>query len=603
MEHNVKILYVEDQRSVQLFVNIIFEENNLKNVRYASNGKEALQLYNQDSFDIVITDMIMPEMDGFELIKEIRQINPDQIIIMVTGLEQKEDFIRAIELKVNYFIAKPIVAKKFISTLNDSIDLFNQREAFKLSNSLLEQYKLAIDGSTILSKTDLNGKIIYVNDEFCRISKYRPEELLGKSHNILRHPDMDSKLFEELWQTIKSKQQWKGIIKNRAKDGSTYIVDATIIPLLDAQGSPIEYIGIRHDITELEQYKEILKEQLNDSNKSLEENIKYTQQYEEAINNATAVIKTDTNNRIIYLNEKFSELSGYTLEDLKGVECSKIKDEKHIRRGDCERLKTKMKEKNSFSFVFTNIGKDGNPFITNTIVYPITNAKGEVTEHLQLMQDITETVKLHSEIEETQKEIIFKMGEIGEVRSKETGYHVKRVAEYSKLLALLHGLSEDEAEILKMASPMHDIGKVGIPDEILNKPGKLNPDEFEIMKTHAEIGYDMLKSSNRPIIKAASTIAREHHEKWNGSGYPRGLKGEQIHIYGRITAIADVFDALGNDRVYKKAWKLDRILELFKEESGKHFDPNLVDLFFENLDEFLKIRDRYQEDYDTLVKH
>ena len=209
--------------------------------------------------------------------------------------------------------------------------------------------------------------------------------------------------------------------------------------------------------------------------------------------------------------------------------------------------------------------------------------------------DITDAVKAEAEIINTQKEVVYAMGEIGETRSKETGNHVKRVAKYSKLLAKLYGLSAQEVETLNMASPMHDIGKVGISDAILNKPGKYTPEEFEIMKEHAELGYKMLKNSNKDILKAAAIVAHEHHEKWDGSGYPKGLEGNEIHIYGRITAIADVFDALGSDRVYKKAWKLDRILELFKEEKAKHFDPKLIDLFLENLDEFLVIRDKYQD--------
>lgn len=214
---------------------------------------------------------------------------------------------------------------------------------------------------------------------------------------------------------------------------------------------------------------------------------------------------------------------------------------------------------------------------------------------LAYLTDVTEVIELNDAIEETQREVIYAMGEIGETRSKETGQHVKRVAKYSKTLALLYGLDESEAEMLRTASPMHDIGKVGIPDAILNAPRRLNFDEFEIMKTHAELGFDMLKSSNKAILKAASIVAHEHHEKWDGSGYPRGLGGDDIHIYGRITAVADVFDALGSERVYKKAWELDRILELFKEESGKHFDPKLVTLFLDNLDQFLVIRDKYKD--------
>jgi len=221
--------------------------------------------------------------------------------------------------------------------------------------------------------------------------------------------------------------------------------------------------------------------------------------------------------------------------------------------------------------------------------------KRQQKEYDELQRKFAEVEALQKEIEETQREVVFTMGAIGESRSKETGNHVKRVAQYSKVLALYYGMSEKEAEMLKQASPMHDIGKVAIPDAILNKPGRFNQEERIIMDTHAQLGYDMLKASNRPLLKLAATVAYEHHEKYNGKGYPQGLKGEEIHIGGRITALADVFDALGSDRVYKKAWNDERIFNLFKEERGEHFDPNLIDIFFEHLDEFLSIRDSLKD--------
>ena len=214
----------------------------------------------------------------------------------------------------------------------------------------------------------------------------------------------------------------------------------------------------------------------------------------------------------------------------------------------------------------------------------------------KVQEGLEEIKNLNQEIENTQKEVVFTMGAIGESRSKETGNHVKRVAEYSKLLALYYGLDEKEAELLKQASPMHDIGKVAIPDAILNKPGRFDENEREIMNTHAALGYEMLKHSNKPLLKMAAIVANEHHEKWDGTGYPKGLSGENIHIYGRITALADVFDALGSDRVYKKAWDDEKIFNLFKEERAKHFDPKLVDIFFEHLDEFLKIRETFRDE-------
>ena len=221
--------------------------------------------------------------------------------------------------------------------------------------------------------------------------------------------------------------------------------------------------------------------------------------------------------------------------------------------------------------------------------------KRQKQEYDELQQRLQEVEALQKEIEETQKEVIFTMGAIGEQRSKETGNHVKRVAEYSKLLALHYGLPEEEAERLRQASPMHDIGKVAIPDAILNKCGHLTDDERTVMNSHARLGHEMLRHSQRQLLQCAATVAYEHHERWDGSGYPQELKGEDIHIYGRITALADVFDALGSNRVYKKVWNDKKIFQLFREERGKHFDPDLVDLFFSHLDQFLHVRESLKD--------
>lgn len=202
---------------------------------------------------------------------------------------------------------------------------------------------------------------------------------------------------------------------------------------------------------------------------------------------------------------------------------------------------------------------------------------------------------LAEENDQTQKEMIFLISEAVEKRSKETGNHIKRVAAYSKILASAYGLSEQEVYTLEFASPMHDIGKISIPDMILNKPGKLTSEEYEHMKKHALYGYEILNSSSRGMLKAAAIVAYEHHEKWDGTGYPRGLKGEEIHIYGRITATADVFDALVADRCYKKSWEIEEVLDFFIEQKNKHFDPKLVDLLLENIDDMIKIRDKHRD--------
>jgi len=464
--YKYKILCVEDEIEIQRDLNEILSEF-FDDVFMASNGMEALEIFQNNDIDMLITDINMPLMDGLELIENIRLINSEIPVLIMSGNNDTEYFLKSIKLKVDGYILKPIDIQQLIFEIEDKIEELDLKNELTRNSKLLKEYQEAIDRSTLVSKTNPKGVITFVNDAFCQISGYTSDELIGQTHSIVKHPDMPSSIFKDLWQTIKSKKPWKGVIKNRKKDGRCYYVNSHINPILNEHGEIVEFISIRQDITELENYKLNIENELEIATK---------------------------------------------------------------------------------------------------------------------------------EIIDTQKEVVFTMGAIGETRSKETGLHVKRVAEYSYLLALLYGLSEDEANLLRQASPMHDIGKVGIPDSVLNKAGKLDDQEWVIMQTHAQLGYEMLKHSQRDILKAAAIVAHEHHEKWDGSGYPRGLSGEDIHIFGRITAIADVFDALGHDRCYKKAWELEKILDLYRSEKAKHFDPNLIDIFFSNLDSFLKIQKSFEDE-------
>jgi len=348
-------------------------------------------------------------------------------------------------LIVLYFLNRNYV--KFLGA-----DVEKKTKEIETQKENLSALLLIYDKNVIFSKTDLEGVITHASEAFCKISGYSHTELIGKNHNIVRHPDTPKETFAHLWSELKKKKKVQCELKNRKKDGGFYWVDAEFEPDFDKDGNHIGYSAVRQDIT------------------------------------------------------------------------------------------------------------------------------------------------ANKEIEEIQKEIIFNMGTIGESRSKETGKHVKRVAEFSKILAKYYGLDDEQIEMIYQASPMHDIGKVAIPDTILQKPSKLNDAEYFIMKTHALKGYEILSSSTRPLLQTAAIIALTHHEKWDGTGYPYQLAGEDIHIYGRITAIVDVFDALGSERCYKEAWEMSKILAFFKSEKGRHFDPKLVDIFFQHLDEFLKIKIEYSDE-------
>lgn len=206
-----------------------------------------------------------------------------------------------------------------------------------------------------------------------------------------------------------------------------------------------------------------------------------------------------------------------------------------------------------------------------------------------------EVKKATEELRAREREMVLRLSRAAEHRDPETGQHLLRMANYSRLIAKELGLSEAEQELVLEAAPMHDIGKIATPDAILLKNGRFVDEEFAVMKEHAQHGYDILRDSDSLLLKTAATMALTHHEKFDGSGYPRNLVGEAIPLYGRIVAVADVFDALTSVRPYKKAWTLEDASNLLKDESGTHFDPKCVEAFFSAWDEVLEIHDKYQE--------
>jgi putative two-component system response regulator len=196
-------------------------------------------------------------------------------------------------------------------------------------------------------------------------------------------------------------------------------------------------------------------------------------------------------------------------------------------------------------------------------------------------------------------EISLRLGRAAEFRDQETGMHIRRISELSKHLASLSGIPEEQCEVLRFASPMHDVGKIGIPDRVLTKPGKLDHAEFDIIKLHTVIGGKILSDAEQyPVIKAGHIIALQHHEKWDGSGYPSGLKGEEIHLFARVVSIVDIFDALMSERPYKKAYPLEKTIAIMEEGRGKFFDPDLLALFLFNIGSFVDIREKLKDSPD-----
>ena len=501
-----RILVVDDEIVIrELLFDILSEEG--FHVEMAPNGKAALEILRNDTnFVVLFTDIMMPEMDGIELIRQTRQLAPSLVPIVMTGYATLETARAAVKEGAYDYVLKP----------------FNLSEIKMAVNNALERRRLINENALLLELT----------------------ELFNISESIASIRDEEGLLNFVLRAALERVKAVRGSLMLVSPDGKRLKVACSI-------GLPETY-----------------------------------------------------NNSVVEIGDS---ISGWVARNVQPLLIENIQLQPNM-----QMMSRRLK---GDSFISVPLERKASPMDTGNLVevgnlqvIAVLNVtekrnRAEFTEGdlktLSIMANhaaaALENVRLIRDIEDAQREIVFTLGEIVETRSRETGCHVKRVAEYCKLLGLKCGMSSQEAEIFRLAAPLHDVGKVGIPDAILNKPGKLTPEEYDVIKTHTTLGHDMLKKTKGRILQVAGLIAMEHHERHDGFGYPRGISGKEISIYGRITGIADVFDALGADRVYKKAWTMDEIFSYFREQRGKQFDPNLVDIFFANIEEILAIRDAFPE--------
>ena len=576
---------------------LILSKTKLESIEEILKQQSFKLVFEKNLENVIIEDysLVILNIENYDLklLHKIKEQSTNLPVIIISKSYTPKIIQEGYSSGANDFLNFPFLKEEVLYKVENILKQEFYKNELNYNVNLMQEYKYAIDKSTIVSKTNPRGIITYVNQAFVDISGYESKELVGKSHNLIKHNDMEDELFKELWKTISSKKTWTGIIKNRKKDGSHYWVKTVINPIIDNDGNIIEFISIRSDVTYIQDLKEKLAYELNVTTTNFKEAYQLANEYEKAIDESNILSRTNTKGVIVYANKEFERVTGYSSKELIGNTHSLVKHPDTPKEVINDLWKT-ITSGNVWKGLIKNKAKDGNPYWVNSVILPIKDINGKNQEYLSIRNDVTEIINLHSEIESTQKELIYRMGEIAESRSKETGNHIKRVSSYCRVLGKAYGLDEDDIELLYMASPMHDIGKLSTPDSILNKKGKHTETEFEIMKQHSQIGFDLL-NSDKPILKAAAIIAHEHHERWDGKGYPRGIKKDEIHIFGRITAIADVFDALGSDRCYKKAWEDERIFEMLKSEKGKQFDPNLIELFFENIDEIIDIRDKFQD--------
>jgi len=449
---------------------------------------------------------------------------------------------------------------------------------------------MLVDEKAIVVKMDNSGSIIYVNQQFCEISGYSEVELLGQHYLFSLDENGQHDILNELNISLSEKRKWQGILKKRTKSDSIYVVEVTVVAVVNADNQIDELVALMVDMSEIYEKFERLSINLK---QDLSEQKHFLHEYERALEIGTSLCVINADGKIITANNNFSHTLNYAPGELVGLSlCDLVQDCVDFK----DRVLKKVSHQGFSSRVIKVAAKSGATRTLSIVVVGIHNQAGDIHSLMGLSHDISEIMNMNEDIIENQKDLIYVLGEVVENRSQETGLHIKRVALISELLARKYGLSDEYATMIKFASPLHDIGKVGIPDNILHKQGKLSKDEYQIIKKHADLGYQLLSKLDKPLIKMAATIAHEHHEYYNGLGYPMGLVGEHIAIEARIVSLVDVFDALSSRRIYKEPWLDAEIVEYIIKNKAIQFDPELVDLFMENYDDIITIRNQLRED-------
>ncbi len=586
----MSVLYVENEREVRRFV-CSFLAGRVGSLLEAGRADEALELFERHRPDVVVTDLQLPGMDGVRLAKALRRIDPDVPVVLTAAPSDPCRIQDAVEARFDGFVSKPVKIRTMLAALEEVADRRLHERSRRRVQAAMAQHYLAIEEEAMLLYIDGRGRLRKINERLLERLGYDPLLLLGEPFESLLYKDrrMGSR-YRPLLKAIAAGESWHGEVHLISQSDMELIFKATLVPLFDTSRPDYRFMMLLEEVTELVNYRRILKNELDQTQRTLQEKVHFLTQYRNAINEGTAICRFLEDGTILRTDRRFDEIFGFDGEALTHRSfyrlCPNVADrlrrlvEESVRRGTILRKRIRCRR------------EDGSGHVTDSVFIPIYKLDGNIEEIISIHNDITDIINLNDEIQTTQRELLYILGEVAESRSKETGHHVKRVAEYCRLLAQLAGLSESETELLAAAAPMHDVGKIAIPDEILMKEGSLTPEEFEVMKRHTTIGAELFSHSDRPFMRAARIVALEHHENYDGTGYPEGKRGEEIHIFGRIVALADVFDALSMGRCYKEPWADRKIVVHIREQRGRKFDPRLADLFLEHIDYFVDIRER-----------
>ena len=442
----VRVLYVEDDQETREELQLILEQY-VDKLYTAQNGREGLSLYKQYLPDIVVTDIQMPEMNGLSMAADIRLLNPEQPIVILSAYNDVEYLFRALELEIKHYITKPISVERLLNKISEITEQVEIARELEQNRVLLEQYKLLVDEKATVAKIDINGRIIYVNQYFCELSGYSEAELLGQHYLFGFEKNAQLELLADLKNSLLEKRKWHGILKKLTKAGATYVVDVTVVPIVNALNDIEEYVALLVDMTEVyEKFERLsinLKQDLNHQSH-------YLHEYQRALEIGTSLCVIDPDGTIVSANKNFSSTLHYQSDELIGKSlCHFIREGEDFK----DRVLKKVKQQGYSSRVIKIIDKEGSQHTLSSIIVGIHNEEGGLHSLMSLSQDISDSIKLNEEIIETQKELIYVLGEVIENRSQETGLHIKRVALISELLARKYGLSEEYSSMIKVAAP------------------------------------------------------------------------------------------------------------------------------------------------------
>jgi PAS domain S-box-containing protein/putative nucleotidyltransferase with HDIG domain len=542
----------------------------------ADSGRAALDAIRQQSFAVILMDVVMPILNGYETARVIRQGSraKDTPIIFLTAFRADEaETASAYANGAVDFIFTPVLADVLRAKVAAFVHLFVQSQELHRSFDSIAALNAALSDSEVRARAVLQhvtdgivtagetGFIESFNRSAQRLFGYKEDEVIGQPLRlVIARDDNDASTDPASIEAV-----------GRRKDGSCFPIEIDMSPV--RIGTRTLTVGCVRDISARSEQAERERERGHALHREA--------QRDRVAFEAAPIggIITGRDGTIERVNQAMCEMTGYTADELIGMPSSELAhtDEREHSAGVIDALLSGRSETERFEKRYLH--SSGRIIEARVALTTICDDNDEVTQLFGQIEDITEARRTARELEQAQFEMLARLAAVAEFRDDDTGQHTRRVADLSVTIAKRLGLPEAETELIRLAAPLHDVGKIAIPDAILGKRGKLTVDEFEEMKTHTTIGAQMLAGSAFALLEMAEEIALTHHEKWDGSGYPAGLAGEAIPIVGRIVAVADVFDALTHSRPYKPAWSTAKAVAEITSQAGRHFDPQVLDAF------------------------